>query len=126
MWRACERYCSSTPTQTPQTTPLACVSKSSLLGDLPPLQTALHAAAANGNTVIVEALLAARANPKAEDVRKLTPLHLAAQAGCEPAVRALLAANADVSASAFMEVRLCNTSPALRMTLLLFVRRLLC
>lgn len=60
--------------------------------------TPLHFAAARGNTVLLDALLSAGADPRAQDLLGFTPLHHAARAGSSPAVERLLAAKADPAA----------------------------
>ena len=61
--------------------------------------TPLHDAAREGNTKVVQALLASGANPNtAGGARKSTPLHCAAEEGHAEAVQTLLAGGADPNA----------------------------
>lgn len=59
-------------------------------------RTALHLAAESGRIEIVDALLAAGADPGAKDHHGVTPLHLAAMGGHLPAVEALLSASVPI------------------------------
>jgi ankyrin repeat protein len=61
-------------------------------------ETALHAAARNGNTKLIERLLKAGADPMAKDNSGWRPLELATSFGHRDAVKTLLAAGAQVSA----------------------------
>jgi cytohesin len=60
-------------------------------------ETALHAAARNGNTALIERLLKAGADPMAKDNSGWRPLEMATSSGKKDAVRLLLAAGAQVS-----------------------------
>lgn len=60
--------------------------------------TALMVAARNGYLPVVQALIAAGANPNAQNVNEYTALIFAAQNGRHPVVQALLNAKADVNA----------------------------
>lgn len=62
--------------------------------------TPLHAAAAGGNTALVELLLKFGADANARQEGGFTALHSAAQAGNRPMVEALLANGADLNARA--------------------------
>jgi ankyrin repeat protein len=59
-------------------------------------RTPLHEAAARGDAPLVKDLLAAGANPNAQDDNGWTPLHFASQAVSEPVAALLLAAGSDV------------------------------
>jgi ankyrin repeat protein len=73
-------------------------------GQVPPSReetaayTGLLAAAARGDVVQIEALLARGESPDARDAHGRTPLHVAAHAGQRAAMRALVAAGANVNA----------------------------
>src|SRR5258708_1532253 len=72
-------------------------------------ETALHAAARNGNTPLIQRLLKAGADPMAKDNSGWRPLELAVSSGHRDAVKALLAGGAQVS-----EVKnACGTTSAL-------------
>ena len=60
-------------------------------------ETALHAAARSGNTVLIERLLKAGADPMAKDNSGWRPLEMATSSGKKEAVKLLLAAGAQVS-----------------------------
>ncbi|KAK3289779.1 hypothetical protein CYMTET_2814 [Cymbomonas tetramitiformis] len=60
--------------------------------------TALHLAAGNGHTAVVEALCQAGADIEALDSRKETPLHLAATSGQTTTVEALCQLGAEIEA----------------------------
>jgi len=64
-------------------------------------QTALHWAAQRDNVELVDILLGAGANAKAESRYKVTPLYLAAQNGSAAVMERLLAAGADANGTAF-------------------------
>ena len=68
------------------------------LGNVGDGSTPLHAAARNGDTDAVTALLNAAADPNARDEDGSTPLHRAAEEGHTDAVTALLAHDADPNA----------------------------
>jgi ankyrin repeat protein len=60
-------------------------------------RTALHQAAANGNTALIKLLLSCNADVNARNASGETPLHLAARFGHIDSVRDLVAAHARVN-----------------------------
>ena len=60
--------------------------------------TGLHAAAARGDAIAIQTLLAKGEQPDARDAYRRTPLHVAAYGGQQAAMRALVAGGADANA----------------------------
>jgi ankyrin repeat protein len=84
-------------------------------------ETALHAAARNGNTVLVQRLLKAGADPMARDNSGWRPLEVATSYGHTDAVKALLGAGAQVAPV----VNACGTSNAVEIASRMQNRQLL-